>query len=207
MVRCADGFVSASPSSSASLEQAGAERAALNEELLDASLANDEQAAATRRQRRISRERRRRVSRDFESVLENVSSLNPASAGDHAPSQQSEAASVIQRCWKGRKRRRLIIRWREAAAALRASYLDERAMKAGAESSPLYTNAALAARDALRKTDEVEAALSAAWASCRACVSAHGFRKKEYKRMSRLLCMSVALPVEPIFERALGCLF
>ena len=189
MVRCADGFACANPSNPHRVSSGGG--ASLDDELLSETLVNDEQAAATRRQRRTSRERRRRVSREFESMLENEAraSFDPtASASDTPWSPQGEAASVIQRCWKGLKHRRLVTRWREAAAALRASYLDERAVRAGAESNAMYTNAALAARDALFKTDEVDAALSAAWTACRACVSARGFRKKEYKRMSRLLC-------------------
>ena len=110
-----------------------------------------------------------------------------------------EAVCVVQRVWKGRKRRAIMSRWKEAVQALRDSYMDAKAMAAGAQSSPLYSDASLAARDALRRTPEVEAALDAAWDACRVCAgrpSATGLTKDEYQMMSRKLCKHAqTLPV------------
>ena len=69
------------------------------------------------------------------------------------------AASTVQRIWRGRKQRGVIDKWMEAVRQLRASYIDARAAAAGAKESPLYTDTALAAREALRGTLEVQAAL------------------------------------------------
>lgn len=110
-----------------------------------------------------------------------------------------EAACVVQRVWKGRKRRAIMGRWKEAVQALRDSYMDAKAVVAGAQSSPLYSDASLAARDALRRTPKVGAALDAAWDACRVCVgrpSATGLTKDEYQMMSRKLCKHAqTLPV------------
>ena len=74
--------------------------------------------------------------------------------------------------------------------------MDDRALKAGAADSPLYTDTALAARDALRSTTEVEASLAAAWAACRACVGrpdATGLTQNEYKTMTRKMYLVIKL--------------
>jgi hypothetical protein len=81
-------------------------------------------------------------------------------------------------------------------AELRKTYMDDRALKAGAADSPLYTDTALAARDALRSTTEVEASLAAAWAACRACVGrpdAIGLTQNEYKTMTRKIYLVIKL--------------
>ena len=100
------------------------------------------------------------------------------------------AASVIQRCWKGRKARKL---WRGAVDKLRSAFIDPRAQAAGAEDSPWYTDAALAARDALREDKAVGNALDDAW---RAVAEASGrlelgtLIREDYLTMSRKIYLA-----------------
>ena len=106
------------------------------------------------------------------------------------------AASTVQRIWRGRKQRGVIDKWMEAVRQLRASYIDARAAAAGAKESPLYTDTALAAREALRGTLEVQAALEMAWHAVRTCVGrpdADFLKKEEYFTMTRKLYLCVKL--------------
>lgn len=158
---------------------------------------------------RASREIRRRVSREFENLLDVAAKTDAAHDRTRRSSHEAQsgaiekhlaeleqAAITVQCVWRGRKRRAILSRWQQAVAELRTTYMDDRALKAGANSNPLYSDAALAARDALRTTTEVERALAAAWAACRACVGhadATGLTHDEYKTMTRKIYLVIKL--------------
>ena len=96
--------------------------------------------------RRKSRDLRRRVSKDYDALMAEAAPANaPAGSAPQVWKQgfdsaafdegmqqaRSAAASTMQRCWRGKKSRLLMKRWRDAVAELRAAYMDERALKAG----------------------------------------------------------------------------
>ena len=80
------------------------------------------------------------------------------------------AAITIQRAWRDRgkpkkkKKKKNSVRW-PTIFELKAMYLDEDALAAGAEGSELYTDEALKAREKLRRDPAVVAALEKAWAA------------------------------------------
>ena len=100
-----------------------------------------------------------------------------------------EAAAIrLQRFFKSRKSRRAFeaLTSKETIARLKALFLDDRAKKAGAEASPLYTVAALSQRDALRNDARVVSALAAAWtAVTEATDSDTALNYTAYMQMSR----------------------
>ena len=111
-------------------------------------------------------------------------------AMEHA---QEGAASIIQRCWRGRKTRKSMEMWMGALKTLRESFMDERAKAAGASESSLYTDAALKARQALRTHPTVVEALNDAWTACRLAIgrpNATGLNKEEYLIMSRKIYLA-----------------
>ena len=79
--------------------------------------------------------------------------------------RRSIAASVVQRTFRNRSSS---IAWSTLLAnvpKLRAAYIDQDAMAAGASSNPLYSDRMLAAREKLRDDPLVIRALDAAWES------------------------------------------
>lgn len=77
------------------------------------------------------------------------------------------AARFLQRYVRSKKARKAfeLLTSRETINKLKALFLDPRAIAAGAEKSPLYSLATLAARDALRTHASVVSALADAWES------------------------------------------
>ena len=78
---------------------------------------------------------------------------------------QVQAALRLQRYIRSRNAMRSLrsITSKEAIAKLKAMFLDDRAIRAGAASNPLYATGVLAARNALRTDPQVVEALSQAW--------------------------------------------
>ena len=104
------------------------------------------------------------------------------------------AACVIQRHYRGRKDRLITQKWIGAVSKLRKTFIDEKARDAGALENPLYSNAALAAREALRGTPQVIAALDEAWHACiRASgrPDATGMTREEYFVMARKIYLAI----------------
>jgi hypothetical protein len=75
---------------------------------------------------------------------------------------------------------------KEALEKLRALYLDERAIRAGARESALYTDEMLARREALRSHELVHRALENLWVSIPR-VAASQLSKDEYMTLARKL--------------------
>lgn len=103
------------------------------------------------------------------------------------------AACTIQRCVRGKKSRANIDMWMGAVRKLRDSFIDERAVRAGVASNPMYSDANLAARDALRENETVLEALEDAWVACRNASGrpdATGLNQEEYFIMSRKIYLA-----------------
>ena len=76
----------------------------------------------------------------------------------------------MQRCWKNKNNR---LKW-PSMDMLRALFLDQKAIEAGAADSHWYQPAALAIREALRRAPEVEEALDECWAACTSATGSPG---------------------------------
>ena len=74
----------------------------------------------------------------------------------------AKAASLVQKLWRNRKTRKLLALF-PSAAALKAQYMDQEALAAGAQDNVLYSEAALKARELLFHAPEVVSAMRAAW--------------------------------------------
>ena len=72
------------------------------------------------------------------------------------------AVKYIQRKWKGRHLRRMLARF-PSIDQLKSMYLDPKAQAAGAATSKWYTGLALAAREHVRLSDEVNDCCREAW--------------------------------------------
>ena len=72
------------------------------------------------------------------------------------------AATVVQQCWRNRKVRRLLALF-PSMKVLKDQFIDEDARAAGADDNPLYSGAALKARELCYHHPEVVSALSFAW--------------------------------------------
>lgn len=84
---------------------------------------------------------------------------------DPFDARQLRAAKTVQHAWRNRgKPKANTFRW-PTIFELKAMYLDEDALAAGAEGSELYTDEALKAREKLRRDPAVVAALEKAWAA------------------------------------------
>ena len=118
------------------------------------------------------------------------------------PLTPESAAIRLQRFVRSRKSRRAFafLTSRETLDRLKALFLDDRAKKAGAEKSPLYSMQALAQRDALRHDAHVVQALADAWEGvCEASAAASAAPEAglpealdytAYMRMSRKLYLA-----------------
>jgi hypothetical protein len=121
-----------------------------------------------------------------------VGSMSSLERAQHGALQK--AACTIQRVYRGRANRAATEQWIGAVTKLRHSFIDKKAEAAGALDNPLYSNSALAARDALRNTPEVIAALDEAWNACiRASgrPDATGLTREEYFVMSRKIYLAI----------------
>lgn len=110
--------------------------------------------------------------------------------------QKANAALVIQRCYRGRTNRKQVTMWRGAITKLRESFIDKAAIDAGATANPMYSDAALAARDALRHHPSVVDALEEAWVACKQATGRRGISvlsREDYVTMSRKIYLAVKL--------------
>lgn len=118
------------------------------------------------------------------------------------PLTQEAAAIRLQRFRRSLKSRRAfeLLTSRDTLERLKALFMDDRALKAGADKSPLYTMQALSQRDALRHLPRVVEALEAAWVAVReACATSSVYQVEPrhealdyyaYIRMSRKLYLA-----------------
>ena len=110
---------------------------------------------------------------------------------DRVPTEQREqAARCIQRCARSFKSRRMF----PSMDKLRALFMDEKAIQAGAKESKWYQPAALAIRESLRSAPEVVGALSDAWEACAAASSSpQGLTFPVYSVMCRKMYLAAKL--------------
>ena len=96
----------------------------------------------------------------------------------------------MQRCWRNRKTRMM---W-PSMDKLRALFMDQKALDAGAADSIWYKPAALAIREALRTAPEVTEALRDGWESCTAASSCpDGLDYNAYSVMCRKMYLAAKL--------------
>ena len=101
------------------------------------------------------------------------------------------AARSVQRCWRYKMARRegkLRLSLWPSLADLRCLYLDEVAISAGAQDTEYYTDEMIVAREALKRHEEVVAAIQVAWDRlCSAAGSQGQVSYNVYCTMSRKL--------------------
>lgn len=109
---------------------------------------------------------------------------------------QVQAALRLQRYIRSRNAMRSLrsITSKEAIAKLKAMFLDDRAIRAGAASNPLYATGVLAARNALRTDPQVVEALSQAWMAVNEAFGSPagmpGLNHNQYCELSRKLYLA-----------------
>ena len=112
---------------------------------------------------------------------------------DVASDEVVQAAIWLQRLIRSRAAMRSFraITTKEAIAKLRGMFIDDRARKAGADTNPLYANAVLASRNALRTDLLVVQALAHFWTNVNlAAGGSNGLNFDQYCVMSRKLYLA-----------------
>ena len=108
------------------------------------------------------------------------------------------AVRYVQKSWRGRKTRRLLTMF-PSMKALKEKFVDAEALSAGAANHPMYSNAALKARQLLQHDAHVNAALTYAW---RAVAwqrgRAEAVRKPQYLVMMRKLYLALKEDAEDL---------
>eukprot|EP00325_Prymnesiales_sp_UTEX-LB-985_P031950 CAMPEP_0174738462 /NCGR_PEP_ID=MMETSP1094-20130205/69998_1 /TAXON_ID=156173 /ORGANISM="Chrysochromulina brevifilum, Strain UTEX LB 985" /LENGTH=215 /DNA_ID=CAMNT_0015941881 /DNA_START=34 /DNA_END=678 /DNA_ORIENTATION=+ len=99
------------------------------------------------------------------------------------------AAAYVQRVYRRRRDNRAWGDLIRQLPELRSSYMDEAALRAGADNNPLYSDMMIAAREALRTKPAIIAALDEAWHSM--VPHGHNMPRKMYYTMSRKLYLTV----------------
>ena len=104
-----------------------------------------------------------------------------------SPESRTAAAVTLQRFVRSRRMRKegkgMLALW-PSLSKLRGLYLDDRAIKAGAQNSEMYTDEMIVRRETLRSNDLVQAALEEFWVSVpRAAVDR--LSKSEYMTLAR----------------------
>ena len=111
-------------------------------------------------------------------------------------SPELDAARRLQRFIRSRAARRALrlITSKETIDKLKAMFLDDRAIKAGAASNPMYATGMLSARNQLRMDYHVISTLSRSWDTVRTALGvpdADGLSFDQYREMSRKLYLAL----------------
>ena len=99
------------------------------------------------------------------------------------------AVSIVIRGWRNRKTRRILANF-PSAKELRAAFLDQEALAAGAQDNPMYCASALRARELIRQSPEVCAAIHSTWDEARGKHST--MTRDEYFKFYRKLYLHLA---------------
>ena len=102
---------------------------------------------------------------------------------------RTQAAIRLQRFQRRKKEGNIWQQLLKDLPKLRADYIDEAALAAGAADNPLYSDMMLASREKLRQDEKVVAALDAAWRSLLA-PGRTTLSRKTYMTMSRKLYLA-----------------